>query len=82
MKKILFTTFTAILLSSCIKDAQHTELKNNGFKVEFLFEQDGVKVYRFLDDHYHYFTTKGETMSTQTAHRGKSGSTSHEENIK
>jgi hypothetical protein len=52
--------------------------KGDGFEVEYLFDKDGVKVYRFWDNgHYHYFTTKGETISTQTA-----GKTTYSENIK
>lgn len=82
MKKILFTIFTVITLSSCVKDAQHTEPKSNGFEVEFLFEHNGVKMYRFYDGgHYHYFTSKGQTISTKTVHLGKAGNNSHEENI-
>jgi hypothetical protein len=81
LKVILGVTiffFFLVAFTACHKAAQSTVTKGNNFQVEFLFEQDSVKVYRFLDGgHYHYFTTRGETMTTQ--HRGK---THYEENIK
>ena len=49
----------------------------NGFEVQFLFEKDGIKVYRFSDGgRFHYFTSKGETISTQ-----QQGKNSRQENI-
>jgi hypothetical protein len=61
------TLTTALLLVSCSHDpisSEHTG-KNDEIRVDFLFEKDSIKVYRFLDDgHYHYFTTGGTTMST------------------
>ena len=78
MKKIILALVIIIGLSSCYKEAQSTEQTGNGFKVEFLFEKDGIKVYRFFDGgDYHYFTSKGETMTTQQ--RGKFN---YQENIK
>ena len=66
MKKVILALVIIIGLSSCYKKAQSTEQTGNGFKVEFLFEKDGIKVYRFFDGgNYHYFTSKGETMTTQ-----------------
>ena len=47
--------------------------KNNvTYKVEYLFEHDGCKVYRFRDDfNYVYFTScKGETTSLLTDSTG------------
>ena len=85
MKKILaiwivFITLGAIIFGACSNDPMSKERlgKDDGFEVEYLFDKDGVKVYRFLDNgHYHYFTTKGgETISTQTA-----GKTTYSENI-
>ena len=83
MKKLLIiailvssTYLILILFTSCEKDAQSTE-KIHGFKIEFLFEKDNVKVYRFYDNGYsHYFTTNGETMTTQS-----NGKYSYHENI-
>lgn len=75
LSKLLFIV-TIVLLTGCMKDEQSSETVGNGFQVEFLFEKDGVKVYRFYDGRYHYFTTLGETITTH-----RSGKTNYEENI-
>ena len=67
MKKVFIVA--ALFLTACHGDSISQEKKGD-FEVEFLFEQDGIKVYRFLDGRYHYFTNKGETITTQ--HAGKS----------
>lgn len=79
MKKILLVlTIAVVTLTSCYKRAQVTSTEGNGFEVEFLFEKDNIKVYRFFDGgRYHYFTNKGETISTHTE-----GKYNYEENIK
>lgn len=77
MKKILGLVLAGVLLTGCYKDSQSSTTEGKGFNVEFLFEKDGVKVYRFHDGRYHYFTTSGETMTTQ-----HSGKTDYDENIK
>ena len=69
----------AMLFGACSNDPMSKERlgKDDGFEVEYLFEKDGVKVYRFFDvGRYHYFTTKGETISVQTE-----GKTEYRENI-
>ena len=80
MKKIIIILAICASLTSCqqYKPAQSTEVQGNGFQVEFLFQQDSVKVYRFVDGgRVHYFTSKGETISTF-----KTGKHSHtDENI-
>ena len=84
MKKILaiwivFITLGAILFGACTNEPMSKEQlgKNDGFEVEYLFEKDGIKVYRFWDSgHYHYFTSEGETISIQTV-----GKTTYSENI-
>lgn len=76
---IVFILFGATLFGACSNDPMSKERlgKDDGFEVEFLFEKDGLKVYRFWDaGHFHYFTTKGETISTQT-----SGKQTYSENI-
>lgn len=79
IKNLLKIISVAILLTSCLHDPESTTVKSKGVKVEFLFEQDGVKVYRFFDNGMHYFTTNLETIST--IDDGDNSST-HEENIK
>ena len=79
MKKLILLFAVAVLATSCVdyKPAQTTSTEGNGFAVEYLFTKDSVKVYRFRDGHrVHYFTTRGETISTQT-----SGKTTYHENI-
>lgn len=76
---IVVITLGAILFGACNNEPMTTERlgKGDGIRVEYLFEKDGVKVYRFWDGgHEHYFTTRGETISTQT-----SGKTDYSENI-
>jgi hypothetical protein len=74
----VLVVFTAVAFTACNKVPQATTTKGNNIKVELLFEQDSVKVYRFYDGgYYHYFTTRGETMSTKTA-----GKTTYQENIR
>lgn len=61
------TLAAALLLTSCMNEPMSLEHagKNDAFEIEYLFEKDGVKMYRFYDNmRYHYFTTGGTTMST------------------
>ncbi len=79
MKKLMLIVAATLIVSGCYKDPQSISTEGKDFKVEFLFEKDGIKIYRFLDGgRYHYFTTLGETMSTRS-----NGKNSHrEENIR
>jgi hypothetical protein len=77
MKKILLIASVTLTLSSCYKDPQNITTEGNGFEVEFLFEKDGIRVYRFRDGgKTHYFTSKGETITSQP-----NGKNHYEENI-
>ena len=78
MKKILL--ILTIGLVGCYHEPQSVEETSapGNFQIEYLFEKDGIKMYRFFDGgHSHYFTTNGETITEQT-----SGKTSYEERIK
>jgi len=57
MKQILLA-MVFITLVGCKKDAQQiNQTTNSEFKVDFLFENDGCKVYRFMDaGNYVYYT--------------------------
>ncbi len=85
MKKILaiyiiFIALGVIIFGACTNEPISSERvgKDSEIKVDYLFQKDGVKVYRFLDGgRVHYFTTNGETISTQTE-----GKQSYQENIK
>lgn len=71
MKYILLLT----LLTSCggEKPVEVAKTNNPNIDVGLLFENDGCKVYRFVDnDRYHYYTNCSETMTTQTYQCGKS----------
>jgi hypothetical protein len=68
MRKILLLV-SIISLVGCANEPMSVEVtgKDNKFEIEFLFEKDGVKMYRFYDaSHYHYFTTRGDVTSIQT----------------
>lgn len=46
------------------------EQKQSEYKIKFLFEVDGVKIYRFHDrGEYRYFATKGGSVLNQTQSR-------------
>jgi hypothetical protein len=78
MRKILLL-LTFVSLIGCTSKSISVEQtgKDNSITIEFLFEKDGLKMYRFYDlAHYHYFTTKGDVTTTQ-----KAGKVSYEEKI-
>ena len=67
MKKLIILAITATLLTSCYSIS--TE-KVGDFQVEFLFEKDGIKMYRFRDGgRTHYFTNRGETITTHSENK-------------
>lgn len=78
MKKILILVSIILTLSSCKGDGiENTQTNNDEYNVTYLFEKDGIKVYRFWDGmETHYFTSRGETMTTQGTSKSH-----HEENI-
>jgi hypothetical protein len=78
MKKLLLAAAIVAVFTGCLSDPQTTTVEGNGVKVDLLFEHNGIKMYRFLDGgYYHYFTDRGETITTQ-----QSGKTYYEETIK
>jgi hypothetical protein len=83
MKKIIGLLLISITFISCVGDGiEKSKTNNDDYEVTYLFEKDGVKMYRFYDGmHYHYFTSGGETITTQTSGSGKN-ETRYEENIK
>ncbi len=78
MKKLLILVSITLTLSSCVGEGiEKTSTNNDEFDVTYLFEKDGIKVYRFSDGMTdHYFTTGGETITTQGTSKSH-----HEENI-
>jgi hypothetical protein len=78
MRKILLV-LTFVSLIGCRTNSISVEQtgKDNSITIEFLFKKDGLKMYRFYDaGHYHYFTTKGDVITTQNM-----GKVSYEETI-
>ena len=78
MKKLLLISILGLTITSCINDPISSSREGLDIKVDLLFEKDGIKMYRFFDNgHFHYYTNRGETISTQ-----QSGKTTYQENIK
>lgn len=75
--RIIIGSILALLIFvcfiSCEKNGITTCSTNNfNFEVSFLFEYEGIKVYRFYDGiRYHYFTSKGECIGCQFYQSGK-----------
>ena len=83
LKKILLLSLFTILFVSCKKNSESKVYlgKDKDFEIEYLFEVDGVKMYRFTDSgRSHYFTNKGQTITSQNYQSGKQHYT-NEENI-
>ena len=79
MKNIFIALGISLLFTSCMHEAQSKSIEGIDLEVELLFEKDGVKMYRFYDNgRFHYYTDKGETITTQDAGKGNT----YEENIK
>lgn len=79
MKKLLLV-FLALICVSCAKEGTYVPSQNakDDFKIEYLFEQDGVKIYRFRDNgRTIYFATGNGRMtdSTSTSTGRKSATT-------
>lgn len=76
MKKLIIVLLTLIIVS-CAKEGTYVPSQNAkaDFQVEFLFECDDVKIYRFSDaGEFKYFATGNGRMtnSTYTRSNGKS----------
>ena len=84
MKKIIVILAIVLMITSCKKEHETSgvhitpaQAKEIQYDVKFLFEKDGIKIYRFYNEgRYHYFTTNGETMTSQVSNK-----TSYEDNI-
>lgn len=74
MKKLLLVFLTLVCVS-CAKEGTYVPSENAraDFNIEFLFECDGVKIYRFYDKgRARYFAT-GNGRMTDSAHSLDSG---------
>jgi len=79
---LLYTMLVAVLFVGCVNDPK-SEVQNGNFKVEFLFEQNGCKMYRFNDGgRYIYWSDcQGKVQSDYTQSTGKSTVTHHFESV-
>lgn len=79
MKKVIFILFALIVICGCSKKGSSVEIldSKDDFKVEFLFEVDNVRVYRFVDGGRSiYFTNaNGRVEYTHVVHNGKTTTT-------
>ena len=73
MNRSVILFLCVILLSGCTKEATETT-QNGNFTVDFLFEQDGCRMYRFSDSgRYIYWTNcQGKVNSDYSTQAGKS----------
>ena len=71
MKKLFLITSVFTIYSCGGKPDQirSDQTKNVNFKVDFLFEHDGCKVYRFTDGRDVYFTNCNGRVDWQTSSR-------------
>lgn len=81
MKKIIFllVLVSSLILSSCEKTGTpaQTDGAKHDFDVQFLFEVEGLKVYRFFDaGDYIYFTNASGTTSYMTGSKFRERKTS------
>jgi hypothetical protein len=73
MKKILLIIVSTIFLFSCQNDYKEiVQTDNSDFKVQYLFEVDGCKVYRFMDDGSNRYLTTCQGLISWEEKHGKS----------
>lgn len=73
IKGIIIAILLSIAFIGCAKPGYSIIPNDNkAFKIQYLFECDGVKMYRFYDNgHYRYFTTGNGRMSDTYVYIGK-----------
>lgn len=83
MKKATATFLLLILfLTGCNEDAKES-IQNGNFTLEFLFEQNGCKMYRFKDGgRYIYWSDcQGDVQRNYTTYTGKVTVTHHDQTV-
>jgi hypothetical protein len=82
IKKLIGTALIALILTGCVNDAKQS-FQNGNFIVEFLFEQNGCKMYRFKDGgRYVYWSDcQGKVQGDYSTQSGKTRVTHNEESI-
>ena len=82
LAKLMLVAVFFISFTSCKEEAQ-SSVQNGNFQLEFLFEQNGCKMYRFKDGgRYVYWSDcQGKTQSDYSTNTGKSNVTHHFESV-
>lgn len=72
----------AILFAGCVHDAKES-VQNGSFTVEFLFEQNGCKMYRFKDGgrFIYWSDCQGKVQSDYNTRSGKTSVTHNDEAV-
>ena len=74
-----------VLMTGCVERGTPVEVHTNGdFVVEFLFEKDGCKMYRFRDGNTRYIywaNCSGKVNADYKTSTGKSTTTHRQESI-
>ena len=81
--KILSALLVIVILFGCREKAQESTQQGN-FTVEFLFEKDGCKMYRFVDGTtrtVYWANCEGKIQSDYSTQAGKTSTTHHAETI-
>lgn len=68
MKYLLLLLVTSLFIVSCrvyVPISKTPSENNSTYTIDYLFEHEGVKVYRFLDEgRYVYFTNKASEVTS------------------
>jgi len=77
-----YVLLVAVLFVGCVNDPKETK-QNGNFEVEYLFEQNGCKMYRFKDgSRYVYWSDcQGKVSYDVTRNSGKSSYTERGESL-
>lgn len=68
MNKLIALCFLAVLSSGCgVTAVSESSTNNPNLKVQFLFENDGCRIYRFYDEGYPVYYTKCGGVSSGEA---------------
>ena len=73
IKGIIIAILLSVVFVGCINPGYSviTNDSKAGFQIEYLFECDGIKMYRFYDGgHYRYFTTGNGRMTDSLEFNG------------
>lgn len=84
MKRLFITSILLLSLCSCLEEGTPVDAtgQKGDFRPEFLFEVDGIRVYRFYDGRSVYFTsTTSRVEWKRTTSNGKRTVPHHEQTV-